>query len=172
MSRQEWVQKCAVLWGKITKYKYALIILLIGVVLMTIPVKDREVIRDEEELSAQIQPELSAQLEDILCQIQGAGRTKVLLTQSRGPSVEYQVNTQNRNEAENEEMKTDTVLRSTGSGTEEALITSTACPTYRGALVICEGADSAAVRLSIVQAVSSLTGLGSDKIAVIKMNCN
>ena len=38
-----------------------------------------------------------------------------------------------------------------------------------GALVVCDGADSASVRLAIIQAVSSLTGLGSNKIAVVKM---
>ena len=39
----------------------------------------------------------------------------------------------------------------------------------RGAVVVCDGADSATVRLRIMQAVSALTGLGSDKISVIKM---
>ena len=42
-------------------------------------------------------------------------------------------------------------------------------PVYQGAVVVCEGAERAAVRLAIVEAVSSLTGLGSDKISVIKM---
>ena len=42
-------------------------------------------------------------------------------------------------------------------------------PVYKGAVVVCEGADHASVKLNIVQAVSSLTGLGSDKITVLKM---
>ena len=172
MNMQEWKQKCSVLWGKLAKYKYALIVLVVGVVLMAMPVRDNVDDQNAVELSVDTQPELSAQLEEILCRIQGAGRTKVLLTQSRGETVEYQSDTQIRREAENEERKTETVLKSSGSGEEEALIASKTYPVYRGALVICEGADSAAVRLSIVQAVSSLTGLGSDKIAVIKMNCN
>ncbi|MBE6910130.1 MAG: hypothetical protein E7474_11250 [Ruminococcaceae bacterium] len=37
-----------------------------------------------------------------------------------------------------------------------------------GALVVCEGAGSAAVRLQLTQAVSALTGLSSDKIAIVK----
>ena len=36
-------------------------------------------------------------------------------------------------------------------------------------IVICDGAERASVRLAITQAVSSLTGLGSNKIAVVKM---
>ena len=39
----------------------------------------------------------------------------------------------------------------------------------KGAVVIAEGADRPAVKLNLIQAVSSLTGLGMDQITVIKM---
>ena len=39
---------------------------------------------------------------------------------------------------------------------------------WAGAVVVCEGGGSAAVRLELTQAVSALTGLPSDKIAVVK----
>ncbi len=38
-----------------------------------------------------------------------------------------------------------------------------------GAAIVCDGADSAQVRLAIVQAVSAYTGLGSDRITVLAM---
>lgn len=38
-----------------------------------------------------------------------------------------------------------------------------------GAVVLCEGADSSFVRLSVTNAVSVYTGLGSDKIRIIKL---
>lgn len=38
-----------------------------------------------------------------------------------------------------------------------------------GAVVVCAGADSARVQLEVTNAVSAYTGLGSDKIRVIKM---
>ena len=38
-----------------------------------------------------------------------------------------------------------------------------------GAVVVCDGADAAAVRLYVTNAVMSYTGLGSDRISVIKM---
>ncbi|MBE6968605.1 MAG: hypothetical protein E7442_00570 [Ruminococcaceae bacterium] len=38
-----------------------------------------------------------------------------------------------------------------------------------GAVVVCDGAESAAVSLEIVRAVSAYTGLGSNKIIVLKM---
>ena len=38
-----------------------------------------------------------------------------------------------------------------------------------GAVVVCDGADTASVRLYVTNAVMSYTGLGSDRISVIKM---
>lgn len=37
-----------------------------------------------------------------------------------------------------------------------------------GALVVCEGGGSAAVRLELTRALSALTGLSSEKIAIVK----
>lgn len=42
-------------------------------------------------------------------------------------------------------------------------------PTFRGAVVLCEGADNIHVRCAVVEAVSTLCGIGSDKVAVLKM---
>ena len=39
---------------------------------------------------------------------------------------------------------------------------------WAGAVVVCEGADSAAVRLELTRAVSALTGLGTDRITIVK----
>ena len=41
-------------------------------------------------------------------------------------------------------------------------------PQFRGALVVCQGADDPAVRLAVIEAVSALTGLGSDRVCVIR----
>lgn len=38
-----------------------------------------------------------------------------------------------------------------------------------GAVVVCQGADQSSVRLDVTNAVAAYTGLGSDKISVIKM---
>ena len=56
-----------------------------------------------------------------------------------------------------------------GSGRQEVVVTRRMYPVYQGAVVVCQGADSAAVRLAVTQAVSDLTGLGADHISVVKM---
>ena len=49
-----------------------------------------------------------------------------------------------------------------GVGSAEVLLSAEGC------VVVCEGADSAAVRLNVTNAVTAYTGLGSDKICVLK----
>ena len=50
-----------------------------------------------------------------------------------------------------------------GVGAAEVLLSSNGC------VVVCEGADVASVRLNVTNAVAAYTGLGSDKISVMKM---
>ena len=50
-----------------------------------------------------------------------------------------------------------------GVGTTEVLLSGT------GAVVVCQGADDPQVRLDVTTAIAAYTGLGSDKITVMKM---
>lgn len=66
---------------------------------------------------------------------------------------------------------TDTLLRQTLScsqGVGEAVV----IVSDSGVVVVCQGADKAAVRLDIIRAVSTYTGFGSDKITILKMSKN
>ena len=44
----------------------------------------------------------------------------------------------------------------------------TVAPQFRGALVVCPGGDDPQVRLAVMEAVSAVTGLGSNHISVCK----
>ena len=65
--------------------------------------------------------------------------------------------------------KTDTVTVTDAQRNESGLIRQVNPPVYKGAVIVCQGADNAAVRLAIVDAVGKATGLGADKISVLKM---
>ena len=67
--------------------------------------------------------------------------------------------------AESESRTQTTVM----AGSDTPLIRQTVFGQYRGALIVCQGADAPSVRLKLVNAVAGLTGLPSDKITVIKM---
>ena len=107
---------------------------------------------------------LEQKLEALLGEMEGAGAVRVVLTLAKGAAYTYQTDRTTRDGEETVE----TVLAS-GSGGEGPLTREVTYPVYQGAVVACQGADSAQVRLEIVRAVASLTGLGSDKITVIKL---
>lgn len=53
-------------------------------------------------------------------------------------------------------------------GGQTPVVTTTRYPTYRGALVVCQGGDQASVRLAVTEAVTALTGLPADRVSVAK----
>ena len=108
---------------------------------------------------------LQSMLSSILSQIKGAGKVEVLLTEARGPETMYQTDTNSGTETD----RLDTVIISGSDRSQTGLVRQVNPPSYMGAIVVCQGADNAQVRLAIVQAVSSVTGLGADHITVLKM---
>lgn len=150
------------------KYRYVLMVLLAGVILMVLPT-GTEKKEPAQPVSVSQEPSLQDSLTEILGQISGAGNVKVLLTQSAGEETIYQVNENSATEETSRNIRRETVLIS-GTGREESgLVRQVKAPTYLGAVIVCQGADNAAVRLSIVEAVKSATGLSSDRISVLKM---
>ena len=146
----------------VVKYRYALLVVLLGVVLMLLPAGGKDA-GEEESSPTRTQQiiDLSDQLEGILSQIQGVGKVQVMLTLKSGETIHYQTDVNGE--------KTETVILSGTDRVETGLILRSDPPEYRGAIVVCQGADSPAVRLSIIEAVSKVTGLGTDRISVLKM---
>lgn len=152
------------------KYRYAALVALVGIVLLLIPGKngDSEQMNiSENTVTEQITTE--EKLEEILSNVSGAGKVAVLLTNAQGAMTVYQTD-QNNVISENESnIRTDTIIISDAQRQQNGLIKQVNPPIYLGAIVLCEGADSPTVRLSIVEAVSKVTGLGADRISVLKM---
>lgn len=149
------------------KYRYVLLILLIGVCLMLIP--DFSSKEKKQETAPQIQesaPSLRQELEEILCQVKGAGKVSVMLTVDEGEHIRYQTD-DTYNGADSQ--KHDTVIITDENRAQSGLVQQVNPPKYRGAVVVCQGADSAAVRLAIIEAVSKVTGLDSSRISILKM---
>ncbi len=154
----------------IKKYKYAAIILLVGLVLMLMPSNSKNQTTQQATLElVQEDTTISEELAQILSQIAGAGDVRVLLTEASGKETVYQTNNKISQSEENSTTQIDTVTVTDADRNETGLVKQTNPPVYQGAIVVCQGADSAAVRLAIVDAVSKVTGLSSDRISVLKM---
>ena len=145
------------------KYRYVILVLVLGIGLMLIPTGKQE--RTGVTQSQVEKMDISSELEHILCRIKGAGDVQVLLTQSAGEKTVYQTD----EDASESGRRSETVLITDSDRKEQGLVQQVLPPRYQGAVIVCDGADDPAVRLAIVEAVSDATGLGADRISVLKM---
>ncbi len=162
------------------RYKYAALVVLIGAGLLLWPGGDfglggsekeekRETLEIYEDLDTQ---DIQREMAEILGAMSGVGQVKVMLTVDSDGERQLAQNTQlnysgSTAAPEDYSRRSETVLVS-GSGGNETVTVKTMYPTYRGALVVCEGGDRAEVRLAVTEAVSALTGLSTDRITVAK----
>ena len=164
MERGEVIRRKIKSWRPcLGKYGYALTAAALGILLLLLPTDKKEAeppdVQDPFDRMA-----LQREMEDILGAVDGAGALRVMLSVDSGSALELAEDVA----AESESRKTQTVVLGAGSGKQEIVVTRSVYPRITGALVVCEGAGSAAVRLDISQAVGALTGLSADKISVIK----
>lgn len=149
----------------IKRNKYVVLVVLIGVALMMIPGKSRTEALAEVPLTSEEKPDFSKELANILSRIEGAGEVEVMLTVAAGEQVIYQTDGQ----TDSDSVRRDTVTVTDTDRKETGLVKQVLPQTYLGAIVVCQGADSPLVRLAVVEAVASVTGLSTDKISVLKM---
>jgi stage III sporulation protein AG len=149
------------------KYRYPALILAVGVLLLAWP-KSQDAEPETAEVTEAFDLQaFQAQAEEILSDIAGAGKVQVLLTLDTDGARTYlsdQTQTQN---ADSSQSQTQAVVV-TQSGTHTPVTVTSTYPTFRGAVVVCPGGGSAQVVLAVKEALSSLTGLGMDKITVLK----
>ena len=157
------------LWDR---YKYAALVVLIGAGLLLWPSgKGGTEAALRQQSSTEETQDIQVQMEDILGTISGVGQVKVMLTVDSDGERQLAQDTEltysgSVESPEDYSRRSETVLTDgEGDGT---VVTRTLYPTYRGALVVCQGGDRADVRLAVTEAVASLTGLSVDRITVAK----
>ena len=138
MDRKRWKET-------VFKYRYAAVVVLFGAALMLLPAGGK---RNSQLDSGGRNPStVQQEMEAILSGIDGVGRLKLMLTTSPGAAAAR-------------------VDRSVFS--DAPVPASDSSGAYTGALVVCEGADNASVRLELTQAVAALTGLPTDRVVIVR----
>ena len=154
-------QRINALFGK---YKYPILVVLVGLGLLLLPTGETETPPVPVEIVREAS--LEQRLEELLGQIEGAGTVRVLLTEDVGRETVWQTDVQ----SDADSVREDTVILEDSDRNEIGLVRRTTEPSYRGAVILCQGADAPSVKLAIVEAVRCVTGLGADQISVQKMN--
>ena len=156
------------LWNR---YKFVGLIVLIGMGLLLWPSGNGTGPAVNRESAVQSR-DLETEMAEILSAMSGVGQAKVLLTVDSDGERQLAENTElaysgNTAAPEDYSRRSETVLVE-GSVGDEAVVVRRQYPTYRGALVVCQGGDRAEVQLAVTEAVAALTGLPADRITVAK----
>ena len=152
------------------KYKYVWIVLCVGILLMLVPGnKDTPEAADAIPEATQPEDSVEERLEAILSQMNGAGKVRVMLSVYQGEQTIYQTDSDHSQSEHGTDSRTQTILITDKNRNETGLVHQINPPKYLGAIVLCQGADDPVVKLSIVEAVGKITGLGADRISVLKM---
>ncbi|MDE7260908.1 MAG: stage III sporulation protein AG [Oscillospiraceae bacterium] len=170
MANGEGKRKLTAPLAALGKYKYVLLVAAVGAVLMLWPWERTESPPAESGSSGGggDLKKTEAAMEEILGKISGVGRVDVMLTLQSGSelilaeegSLRYSGDSRTPDSYE----RTNQPITDSGG----VVVTQEMYPQYRGALVVCDGGGNDSVRLQIISAVSALTGLGADRIAVVK----
>lgn len=152
------------------KYRWPMLILLLGLCLMLLPTGNEPPETEPvPEYIHQTDETLEQRLESILSQISGAGQVRLLLTERTGSETRYQTDTDTDSDQDGTALRENTVLVESTDRAQNGLIQRIDPPQYLGAVVVCQGGDDPRVKLAVVEAVSCATGLGADQISVMKM---
>ena len=143
------------------RYRLVWLVILAGLILLLLTTGEKE--GEAREETEQTQSAFD-RLSQALSKIHGAGEVTVVLTVANGPRQILAENV-DRDGSQGEE-KTETVVLSRGSGSQETVTVQEIYPRYQGALLVCAGGDDPTVRLQLTEAMSALTGLGADKISI------
>ena len=159
------------------KYKYVLLILLVGVVLLAWPTeKEPPAAANDPPLAASAVQEdfsvsaLEEKLAETLSKIRGAGEVTVMLTVQGGSRQVLAMDEKStrRGDGGSETQSTTVVVSGASAAGNGPVLVQQLYPKFQGALVVCSGGEDAGVRLKLMEAVSALTGLGTDKISICK----
>ena len=139
---------------------------------------------DVVQVSSEINyDENEEKLANILSNISGVGKVKVLLTYSETSTYVpiYNENLKQSNTTETDssggsrivsetDSQKEVIYKEDSSGNQEPVTQSIISPKIEGAIITAQGADNAEVKTSIVEAVEAATGLATHKIQVFKMS--
>lgn len=151
-------------------YRYPLLIALVGLALLLMPSRKSDTPQTQTPAVAQSkQTDASEQLAQVLGQIDGVGKVKVMLSVSVGETTRYHSDEETTTTDTTTSVRKETVIVTDADRAQMPLVSQVIAPEYRGAVIVCQGGDDPKVKWAVVEAVSKATGLGANQISVLKM---
>ncbi len=165
--------------NKIQQDKKLMIVILIGFVGILIlvfmnPDSETKPASDKAETqtpssvntTTDIEKMLEKKLVDIISQVKGAGKVSAVVAVGSSGEYVYAENTKKENDSDSMSEDSEIVIYESQNGTDAGLVISIKSPDIIGVAIVCEGGESSVVKAEITKLVTSLFGIGADRVYV------
>lgn len=129
---------------------------------------DGEVSVSTEEYAERIEEKLTY----LISSVEGAGETVVMVTLDAGEenvyAKEIKTDEEVNGDKESNNYEYEYIVIKNGSSSESGLLLKVIEPDIRGVAVVCDGGDNASVRENIINTVSAVLDIKTNKISVCK----
>lgn len=122
--------------------------------------------QQQTNTTADIEKLLEERLESIAGQVRGAGNVRAMVTVRSSGEYVYAENRKTNKDADSSSDDKEIVLYESSGGSDSGLVISIRSPDILGVAILCEGGGSAVVKAEITNLVTSLFGIGSDRVYV------
>ena len=121
--------------------------------------------------------QLEINLENILCEIENAGKVEVMITYygsienviANTTSTHSNSSNSGGNNITTTSTITETPIIVTNNGQSELYVTKKIMPEIKGVIVVAEGADDARVRLELMRALQTILDINANNIEIFAM---
>ena len=115
--------------------------------------------------------ELDDKLTELISSIDGVGKCKVMITLKNTTESVFAKNTQN-NQSESSYSQNDEYVIYDGENGNSPILLKEIFPQIEGVAVVCSGGDNIVIKEKIIQCVSSLFNIPSNRISVSKISAD
>lgn len=145
-------------------------------------ISDIEETSQPSDYTEKYRQDLCNELGNMIASIDGAGKTKIMLTMEQSIRNVYasdkdtqtnetsQKNNQNESTDKKNSDKSNYIIIRQSDGSEKVITVSQIMPKVKGVLVVCEGGENAVVKKRITEAVCAILNISSSHICVTKLD--
>lgn len=145
-----------------------ILLILLSEINFTSPKKEPEITKTD--YTAYVN-ELSDELNDLISSIEGVGECRVMITLRSTSESVYGKNTENSQSESSASQNSEYVIYDGANGDSPILLREK-FPDIEGVAIVCSGGDNTAVREKVIQCVSALFNISSNRISVSKLGSN
>lgn len=116
--------------------------------------------------SGEIEHMLEEKIEKIVSQVKGAGKVSAVVSVGSTGEYVYAENIKSESDIDSSSEDSEIVIYESQDGTDSGLIISIKNPEIIGVAIVCEGGESSVVKAEVTNLVTSLFGIGSDRVYV------